>query len=82
MDNRGKTNNDESKTGGEYKEDEYFSTHNDRQLLKKYIHDIRNSKSFSMDILKNINNLSYEDRMQILIAYNEMMTYYLTLFQE
>jgi hypothetical protein len=50
--------------------------------LKKYIHDIRNSKTFSIDILKNINKLSYEDRMEILIVYNEMMSYYLSLFEE
>lgn len=68
--------------GGEYKEDKYFSNHNDSQLLKKYIHDIRNSKTFSIDILKNINNLSYEDRMEILIVYNEMMSYYLSLFED
>ena len=68
--------------GGEYKEDKYLSDHNDNHLLKKYIHDIRNSKTFSIDILKNINNLSYEDRMEILIVYNEMMSYYLSLFED
>ena len=68
---------------GEYKEDKYLSNHNNiSQLLKKYIHDIRNSKTFSIDILKNINNFTYEDRMEILLAYNEMMSYYLTLFED
>ena len=69
---------------GEYKEDKYLSNHNNNtsKLLKKYIHDIRNSKTFSIDILKNINNFKYEDRMEILIAYNEMMSYYLTLFED
>jgi hypothetical protein len=80
MDSGRKTNHSESKNGdGEYK---YFSNHNDSQLLKKYIHDIRNSKTFSIDILKNINKLSYEDRMEILIVYNEMMSYYLSLFED
>jgi len=64
--------NSESKNGREY---------NDIQSVKKYIHDIRNSKTFSIDNLENINNLSYEDRMEILIAYNEMMSYYLSLFE-
>ena len=63
-------------------EDKYLSNHNDSQLLKKYIHDIRNSKTFSIDTLKNINNLSYEDRMEILIVYNEMMSHYLLLFED
>ncbi len=82
MDNGRKTNYSESKNGGEYKEDKYLSNHNDSQLLKKYIHDIKNSKTFSIDILKNINNLSYEDRMEILIVYNEMISYYLSLFED
>jgi len=83
MDSGRKTNHSESKNwNGEYKEDKYFSNHNDTQLLKKYIHDIRNFETFSIDILKNINKLSYEDRMEILIVYNEMMSYYLSLFEE
>lgn len=72
----------ESKNGVEYNEDKYLSKHNDSQLLKKYIHDIRNSKTFSIDILKNINHLSYEDRMEVLIVYNDMMSYYLSLFED
>jgi len=79
MDNGRKTNNNERR---EYKDDKFFSNHNDNQLLRKYIHDIRNSKTFSIDILKNINNLSFEDRMEILIAYNEMISYYLSLIQD
>jgi hypothetical protein len=89
MDSGRKTNYSESKNGGgnikknmEYKEEQYLSNHNDSQLLKKYIHDIRNSNTFSIDILKNINNLSYEDRMEILIVYNEMMSHYLSLFED
>jgi hypothetical protein len=72
----------ESKNCGDYTEDKYLSNHNDSQLLKKYIHDIKNSKTFSINILKNINNLSYDDRMKILIVYNEMMSYYVSLFQD
>jgi hypothetical protein len=83
MDSGRETNNSESKNGDwEYKEDKYLSNHNDSHLFKKYIHDIRNSKTFSIDILKNINNLSYENRMKILITYNEMMSYYLSLFED
>jgi hypothetical protein len=70
-----------AKMMGEYKEYKYLSNHNDSKLLKKYIHDIKNSKTFSIDILKTINNLSYEDRMEILIVYNEMISYYLSLFE-
>ena len=81
MNNGRKINNSESKNSdGEYKEVIYLSNHNDIKLLRKYIHDIRNSKTYNIDILKNINNLSYEDRLEILIVYNEMMSYYLSLF--
>ena len=66
----------------QYKEHKYCSTHISSQLVKKYVHDIRNSRTFSIDIIQNINNLSYEDRMEILIAYNEMMSYYLALFED
>ena len=78
--------NSESKNGVEYSEYKYLSNNNNnnnnKKLLQKYIHDIKNSKTFSIDILKNMNNLSYEDRMEILIVYNEMMAYYLSLFED
>jgi len=73
-----KSKNEEEKYNED--DDKYFLNHNDSQLLKKYIHDIRNSTIFSMDILKNINHLSYENRMEILVAYNELISYYLSLF--
>ena len=81
MDSGRKTNHSESKHVGD-KEDNYLLNHNDSQLLKKYIHDIRNLKTFSIDILKNINNLSYEDRMKILIVYNEMISSYVALMED
>jgi len=68
------SNKYESKNNNEYNEDS--------NLLRTYIHDIRNSKTFSIDILKNINNLSYKDRLEILTVYNEMNAYYLSLFED
>jgi hypothetical protein len=79
MYNKKINNNNENR---EYKEDKDVSNYNNNQLLYKYIHNIRNSKTFSMDILQNINNFCYEDRMKILIAYNEMNGYYLSLFED
>ena len=38
MDSGRNPNYSESKNGGKYKEDKYLSTHNDSELLKKYIH--------------------------------------------
>jgi hypothetical protein len=82
MDSESKTKNSESKNSNYYTEDKYLSNHSDSQILNKYIHDIKNSKTFSINILKNINNLSYDDRMKILIVYNEMISYYVSLFED
>lgn len=54
---------------------------NNNVSLKKYIHSIRNSKSFDMNTLIQMNNLSYKDRLEILILYNEMMIYYSLIFE-
>lgn len=81
--NKKNTNNSECKMGcGEYKEDKYLSNNNDRQLCRKIIHDIKNIRPFSIDTLKNINNLSYEDRIQIFIAYNDMSIFYNNFINE
>ncbi len=46
-----------------------------KKLLAKYIHDIRNYRELSPEILKNINNFSYEDRLLILQTYNDIIKY-------
>lgn len=51
-------------------------------LLNKYINEIRNSTKFSEETLKQINNLNYNDRMQILQTYNEMLEYYIDLLEK
>ena len=59
------------------------STKNDiNSILHKYIHGILNSRTFDIDTLKPINNLDPEDRLEILITYNRMISYYLSLFEE
>jgi len=65
-----------------YAEDKNDFQYNDGQLLKKYIHDIRNSKMLSKDDLININRMSFEDRMEILMVYNEMISHYSSVFQD
>lgn len=73
----------ESKNNNESKNCESKNTFfiND-DLLKKYIHEIRNTKKFDRETLININNLSYEDRLKILNEYNNMMEYFQNLFDE
>ena len=66
---------------GECKEDK-CSTNLYNNKLKKYIHDIKNIKTFSKNTLTEINNLSYEERLEILINYNEMMEYFSSYFEK
>jgi hypothetical protein len=72
---------DKNKTNNENKQIEYYKgdskcSDNNDQILRKYIHDIRNIKIFTREILENINKLSYEDRLDILITYNDMFEYF------
>ena len=71
----------------EYSDDEYRATKFaenfiDNNLFKQYCHDIRNLKKFSKEILEKINNLSYENRLAILMIYNEMTEYYISLIDQ
>ena len=52
------------------------------ELLNKYICHIKNLKSFNKEILTDINNMSNEDRLEILITYNNMIEYIESLFDE
>ena len=52
-----------------------------KELIKKYIHVIRNSNTFNIEILNAINNLSKEDRLELLIIYNEMIGHYRSFFE-
>jgi hypothetical protein len=47
----------------------------EEKLIREYIHEIRNLKSFTKAQLETLNLLKYDDRMRILEAYNEMMAY-------
>jgi hypothetical protein len=42
----------------------------------KIIDDITNFKTFTNETILHINRLPFEDRLQILFAYNEMSIYY------
>jgi len=67
----------------EYRDAKFVSYLNDNNVFfKKICHDIRNSKQFSKEIIEKINNLSYENRLQILSLYNEMFTSDLSLLNQ
>jgi len=67
----------------EIKNDESIkNNNNDDDLLNKYICHIKNMKSFNEEVLRDINNMSNEDRLEILITYNNMIEYIESLFEE
>jgi hypothetical protein len=77
MDNEDFNNHPHSITGdGEYKNDTHPLARNLSPFLKKCLHDIRNSKSLSMDVLMDINKLPENERLEVLQLYNEMVCYY------
>ena len=43
--------------------------------VSKYIHEIKNFRTCNEETLRNMNNLPYEDRLKILVTYNEMIHY-------
>ena len=47
-----------------------------KSIVKKYIHDIKNFRKLSAENIKNINNLNYDDRLEVLHAYNDMVEYF------
>jgi hypothetical protein len=44
--------------------------------MNNIIHDILNCKTFDIEILNNINMLAPDERLKVLIAYNQMTIYY------
>ena len=55
---------------------------NEYNTVRKYVHDIRNGKIFNINTLELINKLPYEERIHILVAYNEMIDYYTTILDD
>ena len=46
------------------------------EKIRKFMNDISDMKKLSENDLKIINNLNYEDRMLILVSYNNMIEYF------
>lgn len=56
-------------------EDKNSVNNDDKVLLNKCLHDIKNYKKLSPEILSAINRFSYEDRLLVLSTYNDVVTY-------
>ena len=84
MNNIHSTNSESKMVSEKYKINPYKTSHNNEgiHLLKQFIHDIRNLHSFSREALIQINNLPYDDRLEILHTYNAMITYYSNIFDD
>ena len=74
-----KNNKAEAKLGGgaEHKDckEDKITNHNATGLCKIYIHEIRNMKSLDKEMINNIHNMSNEEKMNIIITFNEMIEY-------
>ena len=72
-----KTNiiNQKQKTGGRIKDckEEKMNNHNDADLFRRYVHNVRNMKSLDKEMINNIRNMSNEEKMEIIIALNDVV---------
>ena len=48
----------------------------DNALLKKYLVDIRNLRKLDTEMIQNIPNMSNEDIINIIIAYNDVVEFF------
>jgi hypothetical protein len=51
------------------------------ELLNQSMYNIKNMKSLNEEVLTDINNMSNEDRLEILITYNNMIEYVESVFE-
>lgn len=60
--------------GSEYKDDkEHNTSNNNTNLFRKYIHDIRNMQTLNTEMINNIRHMSNEEKMQIIIVFNDIV---------
>jgi hypothetical protein len=54
------------------KEDK-ISNRNDNEIFRRYLHEVRNMKTLDKEMINNIRNMSHEDKMDIIIAFNDVV---------
>ena len=59
----------ESKTNTECKS----TNNNSVELFRTYLHDIRNMKTLDREMIRNIRNMSNDDKMDIILAMNDVI---------
>lgn len=59
----------ESKSNTEYKS----TNNNSVELFRTYLHDIRNMKTLDREMIRNIRNMSNDDKMDIILTMNDVI---------
>jgi hypothetical protein len=65
-------NKNEYVEGQNVKEDN-LTTDNKSEIFKKYLHDIRNMRVLDDEMINNIRTMSNEDKMEIIILFNDVV---------
>ena len=63
----------------QYYNEDKLTNHYD--LCKKYIHEIRNIKILDKEMINNIRNMSNEDKMDIIISFNDVVDYLIQIIE-
>ena len=63
----------------QYYNEDKLTNHYD--LCKKYIHEIRNIKILDEEMINNIRNMSNEDKMDIIISFNDILDYLIKIIE-
>ena len=82
--NKNNSNKAEAKMGVIMEEVQYYNEDkltNHYDLCKKYIHEIRNIKILDKEMINNIRNMSNEDKMDIIISFNDVVDYLIKIIE-
>lgn len=70
---RNKIQKVKAKMSGEDCKEDITPNHNNSDLFNKCIHDIRNLKKIDKEMINNICNMSNENKMNIIITFNDVV---------
>jgi len=65
--------NKSSRGNSLYRIDEETKEESSTKLLREYIHEIRNLKILTKEMIQNIRNMPCEDKMEIILVFNDVL---------
>ena len=65
--------NKSSRGNSLYRIDEETKEESSTKLLQQYIHEIRNLKILTKEMIQNIRNMPCEDKMEIILVFNDVL---------